>query len=134
MRGPEEWPSRRRNPADRIRLTGPAADFRFVLRELRTSLGATFICRAFHCGGPSSQWKPRPSRLGRVGGAKQHGSEGEGHRFSVEANFEAAIRSFDPIIVLSIPSQRGDALVVGKPMVGAEVVEDGLSVRGKLRA
>ena len=25
MRGPEEWPSRRSNPADRIRLTGPAA-------------------------------------------------------------------------------------------------------------
>ena len=26
MRGPEEWPSRRSNPADRIRLTGPAAN------------------------------------------------------------------------------------------------------------
>jgi hypothetical protein len=25
MRGPEEWPSHRSNPADRIRLTGPAA-------------------------------------------------------------------------------------------------------------
>ena len=25
MRGPEEWPSRRSNPEDRIRLTGPAA-------------------------------------------------------------------------------------------------------------
>src|SRR6201987_4191330 len=25
MRGPEEWSSRRSNPADRIRLTGPAA-------------------------------------------------------------------------------------------------------------
>src|SRR4051794_13554403 len=25
MRGPEEWPSCRSNPADRIRLTGPAA-------------------------------------------------------------------------------------------------------------
>src|SRR5580700_2351134 len=25
MRCPEEWPSRRSNPADRIRLTGPAA-------------------------------------------------------------------------------------------------------------
>jgi len=27
MRGPEEWPSHRSNPADRIRLTGPAATF-----------------------------------------------------------------------------------------------------------
>ena len=27
MRGPEEWPSRGSNPADRIRLTGPAAFF-----------------------------------------------------------------------------------------------------------
>ena len=25
MPGPEEWPSRRSNPADKIRLTGPAA-------------------------------------------------------------------------------------------------------------
>jgi hypothetical protein len=25
MRGPEEWPSNRSNPADKIRLTGPAA-------------------------------------------------------------------------------------------------------------
>ena len=29
MRGPEEWPSRRSNPADRIRLKGPAATFSF---------------------------------------------------------------------------------------------------------
>ena len=27
MRGPEEWPSHQSNPADRIRLTGPAAFF-----------------------------------------------------------------------------------------------------------
>src|SRR6266481_509988 len=27
MRGPEEWPSRGSNPADRIRLTDPAAKF-----------------------------------------------------------------------------------------------------------
>jgi hypothetical protein len=42
MRGPEEWPSCRSNPADRIRLTGPAAT-KFLnrsfdsLRSLRIS-------------------------------------------------------------------------------------------------
>src|SRR5450631_1440021 len=30
MRGPEEWPSSRSNPADRIRLTGPAATLFFI--------------------------------------------------------------------------------------------------------
>jgi|1185.fasta_scaffold309611_1 hypothetical protein len=31
MRGPEEWPSSGSNPADRIRLTGPAALIFFLL-------------------------------------------------------------------------------------------------------
>lgn len=42
MRGPEEWPSCRSNPADRIRLTGPAANkplfsiaFKILLARLR---------------------------------------------------------------------------------------------------
>jgi hypothetical protein len=30
MRGPEEWPSRSSNVADRIRLTGPAATNYFI--------------------------------------------------------------------------------------------------------
>ncbi len=37
MRGPEEWPSRRSNPADRIRLTGPAATI-FFFPEFTSSI------------------------------------------------------------------------------------------------
>ena len=37
MRGPEEWPSSGSNPADRIRLTGPAANNFPLFREM-TSL------------------------------------------------------------------------------------------------
>jgi hypothetical protein len=32
MRGPEEWPSRESNPADKIRLTDPAAKFPSIAR------------------------------------------------------------------------------------------------------
>jgi hypothetical protein len=39
MRGPEEWPSHGSNPADRIRLTGPAAtSFFFPLPGNDTSV------------------------------------------------------------------------------------------------
>ena len=35
MRGPEEWPSRGSNPADKIRLTDPAAKFLLVTSSAR---------------------------------------------------------------------------------------------------
>ncbi len=37
MRGPEEWPSRGSNPADRIRLTGPAAN-NFLRSVIKVSI------------------------------------------------------------------------------------------------
>src|SRR5579871_215440 len=51
MLGPEEWPSSGSNPADRIRLTGPAATNLYlqILAQLRTQLSrrcdATSIIR-----------------------------------------------------------------------------------------
>ena len=44
MRGPEEWPSSRSNPADRIRLTGPAAT--------NDSVGSFDSAQDFACGLP----------------------------------------------------------------------------------
>src|SRR5512146_2810055 len=41
MCGPEEWPSCRGDPADRIRLTGPAANLHLSCPQLRKSLPLT---------------------------------------------------------------------------------------------
>ena len=44
MRGPEEWPSHWSNPADRIRLTGPAADFVSLVSTVSPSILAVLNC------------------------------------------------------------------------------------------
>src|ERR1700677_512478 len=45
MRGPEEWPSHRSNPADKIRLTGPAAIFSSTWAELTKTLPKNLATR-----------------------------------------------------------------------------------------
>src|ERR1700678_1059941 len=45
MRGPEEWPSHRSNPAGKIRLTGPAAIFSSTWAELTKTLPKNLATR-----------------------------------------------------------------------------------------
>jgi len=65
MRGPEEWPSRRK--ADRIRLTGPAADFsrlgRFTLKSVPRSRHSLVFLAAL--GVVTFAQKPNPAAADR---------------------------------------------------------------------
>src|ERR1700677_4782677 len=57
MRGPEEWPSHRSNSADRIRLTGPAADFSITCESPPTFRAKTSPRAGFF---GVSEWANKP--------------------------------------------------------------------------
>jgi hypothetical protein len=56
MRSPEEWPSRRSNPEDKIRLTGPAAII--ILAILKTVTQCHVSGRGFKTSGVRKIFKP----------------------------------------------------------------------------
>jgi len=64
MRGPEEWPSCRSNPADRIRLTGPAATNKGLTPA--PPAGVPFLCLSlfYNCSflAMPSYWPDKPHK------------------------------------------------------------------------